>query len=247
MKTVGIIPARYGSTRFPGKPLADLGGKPVIQHVVERCQIALPNVIVATDDQRIINAVKKFGGNAMMTRRDHKSGSDRIAEIAAQIDAEIIVNIQGDEPFIAPEMILSAISPLETHTEIKIVTLIREIKNPKDFSNPNIVKVVVNQQQEALYFSRSQIPYTRYAGHGPIYEHIGLYAYRKTFLLKYIQWPPTPLEKAESLEQLRILENGYPIQTIETNLGYGAPCIDTPEDLERARNYLKFNSSINDL
>ncbi len=242
MKIIGIIPARYGSSRLPGKPLANLGDKPVIQHVVERSLSALPEVIVATDDERILTAVRAFGGQAEMTRSDHISGSDRIAEVAAKMDADIIVNIQGDEPFIEPEMIRSAIGPLQNNPAIDLSTVIRQIKNPDDFSNPNIVKVVIDRQGRAMYFSRALIPYPRYNGQSPVYEHIGLYVYRKSFLVDFITWPPTPLEKAESLEQLRVLENGYPIQTVETDLGYGAPCIDTPEDLERARAYLQTHS-----
>lgn len=238
MNIVGVIPARYGSTRLPGKPLADLGGKPVIQHTYERACQALDHVMVATDDERVLDAVKAFGGYAVMTRTDHRCGSERVAEVAATLDVELVVNIQGDEPFIDPLMIEEAVAPLLADSELVMSTLSRAILSEEDLHNPNVVKVATDQQGNALYFSRSLIPYPRHREFCQWREHVGLYVYRKEFLLEYVQWPPTPLEQAESLEQLRILEHGFPIRVIETERGRGAPCIDTPEDLARAKKYL---------
>lgn len=238
MNIVGVIPARYGSTRLPGKPLADLGGKPVIQHTYERACQALDHVMVATDDERVLDAVKAFGGYAVMTRTDHRCGSERVAEVAATLDVELVVNIQGDEPFIDPLMIEEAVAPLLADSELVMSTLSRAILSEEDLHNPNVVKVATDQQGNALYFSRSLIPYPRHREFCQWREHVGLYVYRKEFLLEYVQWPPTPLEQAESLEQLRILEHGFPIRVIETERGRGAPCIDTLEDLTRAKKYL---------
>lgn len=238
MKVVGIIPARYGSTRLPGKPLADLGGKPVIQHTYERACQALEHVIVATDDKRVLDAVRAFGGYAVMTRSDHLCGSERVAEVAATLDVEIVVNIQGDEPFIDPLMIEETVGPLLADPGLVMSTLSRAILSEEDLRNRNVVKVVADQQGNALYFSRSLIPYPRHQEFCQWREHVGLYVYRKEFLLEYVQWPPTPLEQAESLEQLRVLERGFPIRVIQTERGRGAPCIDTPEDLARANEYL---------
>lgn len=238
MNIAGVIPARYSSTRLPGKPLADLGGKPVIQYVYENASKALDLVYVATDDERIVEVVEAFGGRAVMTDPNHTCGSERVAEVAESLEVEIVVNIQGDEPFIAYEMIRDVITPMENDFDIKMTTLCRKIASEDDLHNPSIVKVVRDKNHNALYFSRSIIPYPRYQGFMEWYEHVGLYAYRKDFLLEYVSWPNTPLEQTESLEQLRILENGYSIKVVETDLGYGAPCIDTPEDLVRAREYL---------
>jgi 3-deoxy-manno-octulosonate cytidylyltransferase (CMP-KDO synthetase) len=238
MKTVGIIPARYASTRLPGKPLADLGGKPVIQHTYERACQALDLVLVATDDRRILKAVEGFGGRAQMTRPDHACGSERVAEVAAALQADVIVNVQGDEPFIDPDMIRQAVAPLAQEPEVVVTTLSRAILDEGVLHSPGTVKVVTDRRGDALYFSRSLIPYPRHPEFCAWREHVGLYAYRREFLLEFVQWPATPLEQAESLEQLRILENGYPIRVVETERGAGAPCIDTPEDLARARAYL---------
>ena len=238
MKAVGIIPARYASTRLPGKPLADLGGKSVIQHTYERACQALDLVIVATDDRRILEAVEGFGGRARMTRPDHACGSERVAEVAASLQADVVVNIQGDEPFIDPQMIRQALAPFEHEPVVVVTTLSRAIPDDNVLHSPGTVKVVTDLRGDALYFSRSLIPYPRHPEFCAWREHVGLYAYRREFLLEFVQWPPTPLEQAESLEQLRVLENGYPIRVVETDLGAGAPCIDTPEDLVRAREYL---------
>ena len=238
MKTVGIIPARYASTRLPGKPLADLGGKPVIQHTYERASQALDQVIVATDDRRILEAVAGFGGQAQMTRPDHVCGSERVAEVAAALQADVIVNVQGDEPFIDPQVIRQALVPFAQEPDVVVTTLSRAILDEAVLHSPGTVKVVADRRGDALFFSRSPIPYPRPPEFCAWREHVGLYAYRREFLLAFVRWPPTPLEPAESLEQLRILENGYPIRVVETELGAGAPCIDTPEDLARAREYL---------
>jgi len=235
---LGVIPARYASTRLPGKPLADLGGKPVIQHTYERARQALERVIVATDDERILAAVAGFGGQAVMTRPDHTCGSERVAEVADTLDCDIVVNIQGDEPFIDPLMIQEAVAPLLADPELVMSTLSRPITSKEDLHNPSVVKVVSDQEGNALYFSRSLIPYPRHREFCRWREHVGLYVYRRDFLLEYVQWPPTPLEQAESLEQLRVLENGFSIRVVETQLGGTAPCIDTPEDLVRAHEYL---------
>ncbi len=239
MKIAGVIPARYNSTRLPGKPLADLGGKPVIQYVYESAVKALDDVYVATDDDRIVDVVTSFGGRAVMTDPEHSCGSNRIAEVAKALDVDVVVNIQGDEPFIDPEMIRDVVQPMRVEPDIQMTTLCRKILIEDDLKNPSIVKVVINNRGNALYFSRSLIPYPRYGGFCDWYEHIGLYAYRKAFLLDYVEWPASVLEQTESLEQLRVLENGYDIRMVESNIGYGAPCIDTPEDLVRAREYLK--------
>jgi len=244
MKIAGVIPARYQSTRLPGKPLADLGGKPVIRHVYESAAKVLEDLYVATDDIRIMEAVTSFGGNAVLTRRDHSCGSERVAEVASGLDVDIVVNIQGDEPFIDPQMIRAVVQPMRVEPDIQLATLCRKILSEEEWNNPNIVKVVRDNRGNALYFSRSLIPYPRYSGFGDFYEHVGLYAYRKAFLLDYVKWPATPLEQSESLEQLRVLENGYDIRVVESNIGYGAPCIDTPEDLIRAREYLMKQKSV---
>jgi 3-deoxy-manno-octulosonate cytidylyltransferase (CMP-KDO synthetase) len=242
MEIVGIIPARYGSTRLPGKPLLDLGGKPIIQHVYERAAEALERVIVATDDKRIVAAVHAFGGQAVLTRADHRCGTDRIAEIAVALSADIIVNVQGDEPFLDPVMIQEAVAPLRTDLGIQASTLSRAVLSEERLADPNLVKVVTNEQGDALYFSRSIIPYPRHKEYCRWREHVGIYVYRRAFLLDFVRWAATPLELAESLEQLRILERGFRIRVVETHHGYGAPSIDTMEDLELARRYLTQSS-----
>jgi len=241
-----VIPARYGSSRFPGKPLADLGGRPMIQHVYERARRAqrLQRVIVATDDERIAAAVRAFGGEVQMTRADHPSGSDRVGEVAARLPAGIIVNIQGDEPFIAPEAIDLAVQTLQRHPEAGVATLVRRCRSAAELISPNTAKVVLDANGRALYFSRSVIPFLRdeqnperqLQAHD-YFLHIGLYVYRKPFLLQFLHWPPGRLEQAERLEQLRILERGHTIVCAETE--YDGLCVDTPEDLELARKKLK--------
>ncbi|MCC6697460.1 MAG: 3-deoxy-manno-octulosonate cytidylyltransferase [Candidatus Hydrogenedentes bacterium] len=237
----GIIPARYGSTRLPGKPLALIAGKPMIQRVYERCMesAVLASVCVATDDQRVIDAVRGFGGQAVLTRRDHPSGTDRIAEVVRTLDADIIVNIQGDQPFIDPAMIDEVVGPLMADSSVNISTLMYRITSEEDLANPSVVKVVVDLYGNALYFSRSLIPYPREAINHAVYEHVGTYAYRRETLLQLAMLPSTTLERAESLEQLRWLEHGLRVRVVESLIpdrGFSGFSVDTPEDLARAGN-----------
>ena len=231
-KILGVIPARFGSTRFPGKALALLSSKTVLQHVYERaCQSRyLSSVIVATDDERVYAAARSFGAQVRMTRADHISGTDRVAEVASAEEAAVVVNIQGDEPLIDPAAIDAAILPVFHDTGVVMATLKKKIEDPREIADPNVVKVVTNHAGDAIYFSRCAIPYAREQG-GVWFKHIGLYVYRRDFLLAYSQLPVGPLERAERLEQLRALENGYPIRVIETE--YESLGVDTPEDLER--------------
>ncbi len=246
MKFVAIIPARFQSTRFPGKPLAILGEKPIIQWVYENAKKTLNDVYVATDDERIFNVVESFGGKAVYTSANHQSGTDRVAEaaqkIAEALNFDVIINIQGDEPFIRTEQI-EGLKNCFYAPDTEIATLIKPITNPAEISNINRPKVVINKNQEALYFSRSTIPFVRdcpieeWITRNIFYSHIGMYAYRYDVLLKLTKLSVGILEKAESLEQLRWLENGYRIKTAQTtfeNIG-----IDTPEDLENARKFLE--------
>ena len=253
-ESVVIIPARWGSTRFPGKPLVVLEGKPLIQWVYEAASRArkVRQVLVATDDSRIQQAVAGFGGTAVMTG-DHPSGSDRIAEVARTLECEVVVNLQGDEPLTQPEQIDQLIEALHRHPEIPVATLKFPLTAESQVHDPNLVKVVTDSQGRALYFSRSPIPYARDGGGvgeaggaaaaGPIrwYGHLGLYAYRKPFLMEYTRMPPTGLEQAEKLEQLRILENGYPILVLETEVH--SPGVDCPEDLEKVKRQLRQTAS----
>jgi 3-deoxy-manno-octulosonate cytidylyltransferase (CMP-KDO synthetase) len=241
MKVIGIIPARYQSTRLPGKPLADIVGKPMIQRVYENTarSLTLDDVIVATDDQRVKDAVDKFGGKAVLTSKEHNTGTDRVAEVAKNLDAEIVVNVQGDEPFINPGMIDEIVNPLLQDESIPMSTLKHEIIDRDDLNNPNVVKVVTDAKDCALYFSRSLIPYPRYRENHHAYEHIGIYAYRKDFLLHLSRLIPTNLEKIEALEQLRVLENGYKIKVILTQQDYIPLSVDTTEDLEKSRKFLQ--------
>ena len=244
MKFIGIIPARYASTRFPGKPLAILGNRPVIQHVYEKAVQALGEAYVATDDERIFNAVKSFGGEAVMTRADHKSGTDRIEEACEKIEtnADVIINIQGDEPFVATSQI-ETLKSLFDHPQTQIGTLGKRFETIEAVMNPNSPKIVTDRQGFALYFSRSVIPYVRgkeqseWLAHFPYLKHLGIYAYRREILREVTQLPQSPLEIAESLEQLRWLENGYRIRVGITDVETVG--IDTPEDLQRAEAFLK--------
>ena len=237
MRVVGVIPARYASTRLPGKPLVDILGKPMIQHVYENAARSktLEQLIVATDDERILAAVAAFGGRAVLTSRDHDTGTDRVAEVVRGLDVEVVVNIQGDEPFVHPGMIDEVVQPLLDDPELPMCTSMHEITDKADFDNPNVVKVIISLAGNALYFSRSLIPYPRKTEGHRAFEHIGMYAYRRGFLLKYAGLPQTPLEKLESLEQLRVLEHGYRLRVVETRQDYIPLSVDTPEDLERAR------------
>ena len=247
MKFIAIIPARYASTRFPGKPLAMLGGKTVIQRVYEQASAILDEAYVATDDKRIYHAVEAFGGKAIMTRTDHKSGTDRIEEAAEKIgtDADVIINIQGDEPFVQRSQIKTLMQLFE-NTGTQIGTLGKRFESIEATLNPNSPKIVTDLQGFALYFSRSVIPFVRgqeqtvWLEKYPFLKHLGLYAYRREVLREVTQLPQSPLEKAESLEQLRWLENGYRIRVGLTDVETVG--IDTPEDLQRAEEFLKAQS-----
>ena len=231
MRTLCVIPARYASTRLPGKPLADICGKPMICRVLERASRAqkTEKVIVATDDERIYDAVRAEGGEAILTRADHPTGTDRLAEVAeAYPEVDLIVNVQGDEPLIEPSVIDDLIAPFEMDENLPMATVMVRMEDAAEQLNPNNVKVIVDKLGYALYFSRSLVPYPRAAA-GPVYKHIGIYAYRRDFLLRYARLEPTPLEKAESLEQLRALENGYGIRVLETDCRFVG--VDTVEDL----------------
>jgi 3-deoxy-manno-octulosonate cytidylyltransferase (CMP-KDO synthetase) len=238
-QVVAVIPARYDATRLPGKPLADIGGQPMIEHVYRRAAAArgVGAVVVATDDDRIAAAVRNFGGIAVLTQSTHRTGTDRIAEVAAQLACDIVLNLQGDEPLIEPETIEAVITPLISDPMLEMSTVCVAISAREDYENPNVVKVVRDCTGRALYFSRSPIPHHRIPEPGSrmptAYKHIGLYGYRRTFLLKFATLPQTPLEKTESLEQLRALEHGYRIHAVETS--YDSIGVDTPEDLERVR------------
>ena len=232
MKVLCVIPARYASTRLPGKPLSMIAGKPMIQHVYERaCQAQLPDeVVVATDNELVEKAVLNFGGKAVMTSPDHPSGTDRLAEVALMYpDVDVIVNVQGDEPMIPPEVIDRLAEVFNSDADLNMATM-KVVMDEEDYENPAAVKVVTDQQGYALYFSRSLMSYPRNKPEGfKVFKHVGIYAYRRNFLLKYAALAPTPLEKAESLEQLRALENGYKIKVLESDFqGIG---VDTPEDL----------------
>jgi 3-deoxy-manno-octulosonate cytidylyltransferase (CMP-KDO synthetase) len=240
MKTIGVIPARWASTRFEGKVLADLNGKPMIQHVWERSKQSecLDDLIIACDDQRIVKAAEQFGAKVVLTDANHISGTDRIAEAVELLDGNIIVNIQGDEPLICPAIIDSLVKSLRDDSSCSMGTIIKVINDKKELQDPNIVKVVINGEMNALYFSRSGIPYDR-EGEGEIiyYKHLGIYAYQREFLLSYKNLPKSNLEKAECLEQLRALEYGYRIKTVITDLDTIG--VDTPEDLKKAELLLK--------
>ena len=231
MKVLCIIPARYASTRLPGKPLRDIAGKPMIVRVYERAIRAqrVHEVVVATDDERIRAAVEEHGGHAVMTRADHATGTDRLAEVAAQRpDCDLIINVQGDEPLIDPAVIDALVAPFEHDTALMMATAKTEITDAAEMENPNNVKVVADRTGTALYFSRARIPYARNAG-AKVYKHIGIYAYRRDFLLAYAKMAQTELECSESLEQLRALENGYRIRVVETDAVFIG--VDTEEDL----------------
>ncbi|MGE3843140.1 MAG: 3-deoxy-manno-octulosonate cytidylyltransferase [Vicinamibacterales bacterium] len=233
-----MIPARYQSTRLPGKPLLPIAGRPLIEHVYRRTQRvrAISTVLVATDDVRVQQAVEDFGGRCVMTRADHESGTDRLAELAASLTCDIVVNVQGDEPLIEPDMIAASLSPFDDPA-VLMTTLRRPLESPDEHANPNVVKVVVDARGDALLFSRAPIPWARdEPGHlAPevTFKHIGLYAYRRAFLLTVAGLSRTPLERTERLEQLRVLEHGYRIRTVLTALD--SIGVDTPADLARVR------------
>jgi 3-deoxy-manno-octulosonate cytidylyltransferase (CMP-KDO synthetase) len=248
MLSIGIIPARYASTRLPGKPLVDLGGKSMIQRVVEQARLAqLSRVVVATDDERILQHVQEFGGEAVLTHPNHPSGTDRVWEAYQQLNlqADCVVNIQGDEPFIQPAQI-NALLQLFADADTQIATLVKPVANQEELLSPHLPKVVLSAAGEALYFSRHPIPYLRqypqaeWLLHHPFMRHIGLYAYRPAVLQQLTKLSPAPLEVAESLEQLRWLSHGFSIRTAETSLETIG--IDTPDDVTRAMQYLRSSS-----
>jgi 3-deoxy-manno-octulosonate cytidylyltransferase (CMP-KDO synthetase) len=237
---VAIIPARYASTRLPGKALADLDGRPMIEHVFRRASAAksVSRVIVATDDLRIATRVHDFGGTVKLTKATHQTGTDRLAEVVESLDCDVVVNVQGDEPLIDPRAIDELVAPFSTDPSVQMTTLYRRIQNAEELNNPNITKVVVDRGGFALYFSRAPIPHVRdpRGGWPPLYRHIGLYAYRRSALLVLASLDPTPLERAESLEQLRALEHGIRIKAVET--AYESFGVDTQEDLDMVRRLL---------
>lgn len=233
---LAVIPARYQSSRFPGKPLARIAGKPMLQHVWERARRAqrVGRVLVATDDERIAAAVRSFGGEAELTRADHASGTERLAEVAARIEAELYVNVQGDEPLIEPAAIDAAIEAVLADAEVQVATLCTPVLRAEDIMDPNVVKVVRDFSDDALYFSRAPIPWVREQQEQVVvrhWKHIGLYVYRREALLEFPTLPPGELERAEQLEQLRWLENGYRIRVAETS--YDSLSVDVPEDVAR--------------
>jgi len=244
-RVVAIIPARYESTRLPGKPLADIDGKPMIQHVYERAAQAssVARVLVATDDGRIHRAVQGFGGDVVWTKATHRTGTERVAEVAATLDDGIIVNVQGDVPFLAPDMIEACVAPLRTDAAVPMATIKTRIDDDEAFRNPNVVKVVTDRDGNALYFSRSPIPYRRDGdADSPLgFKHIGLYAFRRDFLLTLAALEPTPMERTESLEQLRALEWGFRIRV--TAVPAASIEVDTPADLQRARAFASSRAS----
>lgn len=244
MRILGIIPARYASTRFPGKPLHPIAGKPLIQHVVERCRMAksLSEIIVATDDQRIADVARKFC-RVEVTSDRHPSGTDRIAEVVQRCECDAAVNIQGDEPLVDPAVVDAVAQAL---ADSQMSTAATPIKDAAEYDNPNVVKVVVNAAGRALYFSRRTIPFVRDAASRPVAEqlaafpflkHLGIYGYRREMLLKLVQWPVSPLETAEKLEQLRALDNGIEIAVVKVL--YDSICVDVPGDVERVERLLK--------
>lgn len=246
MKITAVIPARYASTRFPGKALAEIDGRPMIQHVYERAAQSelVGRVIVATDDQRIADAVSSFGGEAIMTSASHETGTDRLAEVAAGLDSDIIVNLQGDEPLIDPMMVDQAVLPFLEESDLQMGTVKTRIKCLHDFLSPNVVKVVTDNCGNAIYFSRSPLPFFRdkwkdlkddsfCCGKLLCYKHVGLYVYRRDFLLKFAAMPATFLEISEKLEQLRAIENGVKIRVVESE--FESIGVDTPDDLLKAQ------------
>jgi 3-deoxy-manno-octulosonate cytidylyltransferase (CMP-KDO synthetase) len=235
-RIIAVIPARYQSTRLPGKPLALIGGVTMIEQVHRRAVEArtVQAVLVATDDARVAEAVDRFGGMAVMTRADHVSGTDRLAEVARALRADVIVNLQGDEPMMPAESIDAVVSLVLNHPDLPMATLRRRVHDRAELENPSLVKVVVDGSGAALYFSRAPIPFTRPGAEPPTcWGHLGIYGYRREFLLKIATLPPTPLERSEGLEQLRVLEHGFRIGTVETTADTIG--VDTPEDLERVR------------
>jgi 3-deoxy-manno-octulosonate cytidylyltransferase (CMP-KDO synthetase) len=245
LTVVAVIPARYASTRLPGKVLADLDGRPMIEHVYRRASSSsvVSQVIVATDDLRIATRVNEFGGKVRLTKPTHETGTDRLAEVAATLDCDVVVNVQGDEPLIDPMAIVELVAPFKVDRTVQMTTLYRRIHDVAELNNPNVTKVVLDRGGFALYFSRAPIPYQRdpRGGWPPLYRHIGLYAYRRSTLMVLATLEPTPLERAEALEQLRALEHGIRIKAVETR--YESFEVNTPEDLNQVRRLLAVTSS----
>lgn len=240
MKIAIGIPARFDSTRFPGKPLARLAGRPMIAHVIERAKAAnIGKVYVATDNERIAKAAREQGAEVRMTRTDHNSGSERLAEAMREIDCDVVINLQGDEPLIDPDAIRAVVEPFRHDHNLSMATLAHPIQSDADFNDPNVVKLVCNAKGHALYFSRAPIPFPRRSGvsseNRPL-QHVGLYAYKKEFLLIYPELPPCETEQAEQLEQLRVLHHGYSIAVTTGN--FSCIGVDTPDDLARAETLL---------
>ena len=242
MRVIGVIPARFKSSRLEGKPLADILGRTMVQHVYERARRArnLDDVLVATDDERIRRAVVEFGGKVVMTSAEHRSGTDRVAEAIAGLDADVVVNIQGDEPMLDPVMLEEVVAPFREGTPAALVTLKKEVFHDDEFADPGVVKVVTDPHGNALYFSRSLIPYPRNrTAHFRVFEHVGVYAYTRACLLQLAALPVSPLEEIEGLEQLRALENGIAILVIETRSRTQGISVDTQADLERVREAMR--------
>ncbi len=241
MKFLGVIPARYGSTRFQGKPLELIDGKPMIEWVYKRSLLSkLDKVVVATDHESIKKVVEDFGGEVIMTSENHETGTDRIAEVANHYkDYEVIINVQGDEPLINPDMIDSLIKPFVEDNKLQMATLKYKLDDLEEIDNPNNVKVICDKDDFAIYFSRCPIPFRRNLNMDVYYKHVGVYGYKRDFVIAYAKMPQTPIEKSESLEQLRVLENGYKIKVVETDhkiLG-----VDTVEDLKKVNDFVKKN------
>lgn len=242
MDVIGVIPARYSSTRFEGKVLADILGKPMVRHVWERARqsMLLDDLIIACDNERVASVAKGFGAKVVLTAKGHHCGTDRIIEVVNPLDVRIVINIQSDEPLIHPMMIDAVAQALLDDSSVSMATIIKRIEGPKDLEDPNVVKAVVDKNNFALYFSRAPIPYfVKESQSAPAvyYKHIGLYGYTKDFLFIYKNLPASNLERAESLEQLRVLEEGFRIKAIETK--YDTIGVDTPQDLEKVKQYLQ--------
>jgi 3-deoxy-manno-octulosonate cytidylyltransferase (CMP-KDO synthetase) len=253
LRAIGVIPARYGAQRFPGKPLALIAGKPLVQRVYEQAarSLRLDKVVVATDDTRVLEAVEAFGGDAVLTSPDCATGTDRVAEAAQNYDAAIVVNIQGDEPLMRPEMVDQLVEAIESDPASPMATLARRIESAGELENPNVVKVVLARNGNALYFSRHPIPYVRDAatggaaaavGRARFFKHLGIYAFRREFLAVFVRLPPGELEQAENLEQLRALENGHPIKVLITP--HDCIGVDRPEDVAAVEALLNSSQAV---
>jgi len=238
MRVIAVLPARYGSSRFPGKPLALINNKPMIQHVYERVNKVsnLDRVVVATDNAKIYDTVLSFGGEVVMTKDTHESGSDRMAEVSNLIDGDIFLNVQGDEPLIDERLIAEIVEQSIQHNN-HVITAKKAIESEEDIENPNVVKVITNRNKEAIYFSRSPIPYNRSDKPITYYKHLGIYCYPKHILQEFVKLPKSQYEEVEMLEQLRLLENGYEIKVLETT--YDSVGVDTPEDIKKIENLLE--------